>query len=52
MTHLTKAGLFLLVCPTAALASEVPVVPEPSSILLMAGGLGALILLARRRRNR
>ena len=55
MTKITTrsiAGLtgLLLAVPAALFAGTAPV-PEPSTVLLIGGGLGALILLARRKRG-
>ena len=52
MKNTLTLGLILVVSPTAALATGVSPVPEPGSLFLLAGGLGALILLARRHRKR
>jgi hypothetical protein len=45
--------VFLLAGVTLpAVAGATSLVPEPSTMLLVGGGLGAAILIARRRRNR
>ena len=44
------AGLIAVTAP--ALAGAVTPTPEPASVLLMGGGLAAVILIARRKRAR
>ena len=44
------AGLIAVTVP--ALAGAVTPTPEPASVLLMGGGLAAVILIARRKRAR
>ena len=46
---MTRVLFLLLAMSTAALAGVPNPVPEPSTVLLMGGGLAALILVARRR---
>lgn len=46
------SGLFLIPSLFAGSAPEIPVVPEPTTLLLLAGGIGAAILLERKRRNK
>jgi len=41
----------MLLTPAALLAGDGPVVPEPGTMLLMGAGLGAVILLARKKRS-
>jgi hypothetical protein len=43
------AGLVAITVP--ALAGSVPAVPEPSTVLLMGGGLAIMILIARKKRS-
>ena len=49
--RLLQVGIGLCAVAIPALAGTSPV-PEPSTILLLGGGLGALILLARKKRAR
>jgi len=46
-----SAAIAILSCAAPAFAGTVPVVPEPATILLMGGGLGA-ILVIREMRNK
>jgi hypothetical protein len=48
-----QVGVMLLAAAVPALAGEIPSsTPEPATVLLIGGGLGALILFERRRRSK
>lgn len=49
--RLLQVGIALITVVVPAFAGGPPV-PEPATVLLIGGGLGALILIARRKRNR
>ena len=49
--RLMQVGITLLTLVVPAFAGGSPV-PEPGTVLLIGGGLGALILLSRRKRAR
>jgi hypothetical protein len=40
-----SAGIALLCCAVPSFAGTVPVVPEPTTVLLMGGGLGAILVI-------
>jgi hypothetical protein len=42
----------LLFVPSLLAGTPVPVVPEPGTLFLLAGGIGAAILLERKRRRK
>ena len=50
--RLLQVGIALVTFVVPALAGTVVVTPEPATVLLIGGGLGALILIERRRRAR
>jgi len=49
--RLLEVGIALVTFVVPAFAGT-PQVPEPATVLLIGGGLGALILIARRKRAR
>ena len=49
---LLQLGVVFAAAVVPALAGTAPPVPEPASMLLLGGGLGALILLGRWKRSR
>ena len=49
---LLQLGVVFAVAVVPALAGQVAPIPEPASMLLLGGGLGALILLGRWKRSR
>ena len=49
--RLLQVGIALITLVVPAFAGAAPI-PEPSTLLLLGGGLGALILIARRKRAR
>ena len=42
----------LVLVPSLFAGTPIPVVPEPGTLLLLAGGIGAAILLERKRRKK
>ena len=51
MNALKNLGLFLLVAAPVFAGQPAPT-PEPSSMLLVGGGIGALILVMRKKRTK
>jgi hypothetical protein len=50
-TRLFQIGITLAAAAVPAFAGVIAT-PEPSSVLLLGGGIGVLILIARRKRSR
>jgi hypothetical protein len=42
---LLSAGIALVCCTAPMFAGTVPAVPEPTTVLLMGGGLGAILVI-------
>ena len=49
---LLQLGIVLVAAAVPALAGTVTITPEPASIVLIGGGIGTLILIARWKRAR
>jgi peptidoglycan/LPS O-acetylase OafA/YrhL len=47
-----SVGIALVCCVAPALAGSTPVVPEPTTILLMGGGLGAILVVRHMRKKK
>jgi hypothetical protein len=50
--RLLQVGIAIVTVVVPAVAGNPIVTPEPATVLLIGGGLGALILIARRKRAR
>ena len=51
VTAVLQSGFVLIAATMPLLAGTASPIPEPASVLLIGGGLGALILYARKKRS-